>query len=75
MMEGARTLHRRVNPRLDDFEDEQAVAGYHLPVAHPALEICMAFIDKRRGDLIVMMFGRWRVAVVSRSTGPGSSKP
>ncbi len=146
MMEGARTLHCRVDPRLDDFEDEQTIAGHHPSVDHPAFQVCMAFSDERRTDLrsrhggevkgrelvcvrtgcvaaahnlfsqlhrgyvddtftgriqqaegilrslmtqptsggansiimchdMVMMFGRSLPAVVSSTTGPGSSKP
>lgn len=47
MMDGTRMLHCRVDPRLDDFHDEQAVTGHLLPAAHPAFEICMVFLDKR----------------------------
>ena len=47
MMKRPWTLHRRVTPRFDDFEDEKAVLVHHPGVDHPAFEIRKAFFDER----------------------------
>jgi hypothetical protein len=50
MMNRSRVFHGRVDPRLDDFDDKQAVAGDHPGVCDPAFEIGEALLDERSSD-------------------------
>src|SRR5674476_667993 len=50
MMNRPRVFHCGVDPCLDDFNNKQAILVHHACVGHPALEICIAFLDEWRAD-------------------------
>ena len=50
MMNGPRAFHRRVDPRLDYFKDEEAIPGDHPGIDNLAFEIRIALVNQRRLD-------------------------
>ena len=48
-----------VDPRLDDFDNEQAIRLHHRGIRHSALQIGIAFLDERSLD---HRCGYWREA-------------
>ena len=49
-MNGERVFDCWVDPRLDDFDDKQAVLGHHAGVYDAALKVGVALVDKRGGN-------------------------